>query len=100
MADLSEHINMIGIIRLKQYVITHTTEKVNSLNSYVQNNVQSCLKYSSSFFVQEELSGSEKGTKNPVNEAFTGSFGGEGGIRTLDELSTHTRVPVVRHKPG
>ena len=25
--------------------------------------------------------------------------GGEGGIRTLDELSTHTRVPVVRHKP-
>ena len=26
--------------------------------------------------------------------------GGEGGIRTLDELSTHTRVPVVRHKPG
>ena len=28
------------------------------------------------------------------------SFGGEGGIRTLDELLTHTRVPVVRHKPG
>ena len=27
-------------------------------------------------------------------------FGGEGGIRTLDELLTHTRVPVVRHKPG
>ncbi len=27
-------------------------------------------------------------------------LGGEGGIRTLDELSTHTRVPVVRHKPG
>ena len=27
-------------------------------------------------------------------------YGGEGGIRTLDELSTHTRVPVVRHKPG
>ncbi len=26
--------------------------------------------------------------------------GGEGGIRTLDELLTHTRVPVVRHKPG
>ena len=23
-------------------------------------------------------------------------FGGEGGIRTLDELSTHTRVPVVQ----
>ena len=30
----------------------------------------------------------------------TAYFGGEGGIRTLDELSTHTRVPVVRHKPG
>jgi len=27
-------------------------------------------------------------------------LGGEGGIRTLDELLTHTRVPVVRHKPG
>jgi len=27
-------------------------------------------------------------------------YGGEGGIRTLDELLTHTRVPVVRHKPG
>ena len=23
-------------------------------------------------------------------------YGGEGGIRTLDELSTHTRVPVVQ----
>ena len=27
-------------------------------------------------------------------------YGGEGGIRTLDELLTHTLVPVVRHKPG
>ena len=27
-------------------------------------------------------------------------LGGEGGIRTLDALLTHTRVPVVRHKPG
>ena len=27
-------------------------------------------------------------------------LGGEGGIRTLDELLTHTRVPVVRHKPS
>ena len=33
-----------------------------------------------------------------VNKRFC--FGGEGGIRTLDELLTHTRVPVVRHKPG
>ncbi len=30
----------------------------------------------------------------------TGAIGGEGGIRTLDALLTHTRVPVVRHKPG
>ena len=29
-----------------------------------------------------------------------GAIGGEGGIRTLDALLTHTRVPVVRHKPG
>ncbi len=55
------------------------------------------------FFQQEQkykLSDSKKGTKKPANEAFTGFSGGEGGIRTLDELSTHTRVPVVRHKPG
>ena len=37
------------------------------------------------------------------NHRIYGGFrmlGGEGGIRTLDELLTHTRVPVVRHKPG
>ena len=37
------------------------------------------------------------------NHRIYGGFlllGGEGGIRTLDELLTHTRVPVVRHKAG
>ena len=31
-----------------------------------------------------------------VNKRFC--FGGEGGIRTLDELLTHTRVPVARQQ--
>ena len=39
--------------------------------------------------------------KSSLNEMFKLLLlGGEGGIRTLDALLTHTRVPVVRHKPG
>ena len=38
--------------------------------------------------------------KKPCKLTFTRLCGGEGGIRTLDVLLTHTRVPVVRHKPG
>ena len=41
-----------------------------------------------------------KKQKSLANAMFTRLCGGEGGIRTLDELLTHTRVPVVRHKPG
>ena len=45
-----------------------------------------------------------KNTKSAILRYFaqyrTFTFYGEGGIRTLDELLTHTRVPVVRHKPG
>ena len=45
-----------------------------------------------------------QGTKNTLYSASAEysvlSSGGEGGIRTLDALLTHTRVPVVRHKPG
>ena len=42
----------------------------------------------------------EKTTQNRDFPKIRGfRFGGEGGIRTLDELQTHTRVPVVRHKP-
>ena len=39
--------------------------------------------------------------KSSLNDMFKLLLlGGEGGIRTLDALLTHTRVPVVRHKPG
>ena len=42
----------------------------------------------------------KKTLKNSVFSRASKGSGGEGGIRTLDELLTHTRVPVVRHKPG
>ena len=33
--------------------------------------------------------------KKPANAVFTGFFGGEGGIRTLDRVLADTRVPVM-----
>ena len=68
-----------------------------NLTSFSSKNKQKLPEKQGSFYVIIYSYKTENGLSTKLKPFISG---GEGGIRTLDALLTHTRVPVVRHKPG